>query len=66
MSALSHLIGKEIDWKKVSIFTYRELKNGKPACSRPCIACMALIKDLGIKNIYYIDESGNFVKERVL
>ena len=66
MSALSHLIGKEIDWKKVSIFTYRELKNGEPACSRPCIACMALIKDLGIKNIYYIDESGNFVKERVL
>ena len=66
MGALSHLIGKEIDWKKVSIFTYRELKNGEPACSRPCIACMTLIKDLGIKNIYFIDESGNYAKEKIL
>ena len=66
MGALSHLIGKEIDWKKASIFTYRELKNGKPACSRPCIACMTFIKDLGINNIYYIYEFGNFIKEKVL
>ena len=66
MSALSHLIGKEIDWKRISIFTYRELKNGKPACSRPCIACMTLIKDLGIKNIYFIDENGNYAKEKIL
>ena len=66
MSALPHLIEKEIDWKKVSIFTYRELKNGKPACSRPCVTCMTLIKDLGIKNIYFIDENGNYAKGKVL
>lgn len=67
ISALSHLIGKEIDWKRVSIFTYRELKKTKKkACSRPCKACMALIKDLGIKNIYFIDENGNYAKEKVL
>lgn len=66
IGALSHLIGKNIDWKNVSIFTYRELKNGKKACSRPCPACRKLIVDLGIKNIYYIDESGKYVKEKIL
>lgn len=66
IGALSHLIGKEIDWSNVSIFTYRELKNGKRACSRPCVACMSLIKDLGIKNIYFIDENGNYTKEKTL
>lgn len=66
IAALSPLIGKEIDWKKVSIFIYRELKNGKIACSKPCAACSKLIKDLGIKNIYYIDEFGKYCKERVL
>lgn len=66
-SALSHLIGKEIEWDKVSIFCYREFKNSeKRACCRPCAACMKLIKDLGIKNIYYIDENGNYIKERTL
>ena len=66
IAALSPLIGKEIEWSKVSIFTYRELKNGKHACSRPCPACSRLIRDLGIKNVYYVDENGNFVKERYI
>lgn len=66
INALSRLIGKEINWERVSIFVYRELKSGKKACSRPCCACLKLIKDLGIKNIYYIDEYGNYCKERVL
>ena len=66
IAALSPLIGKEIEWNKVSIFTYRELKNGKRACSRPCPACSRLIRDLGIKNVYYVDENGNFVKERYI
>jgi deoxycytidylate deaminase len=65
--ALSRLIGKnEIDWTKVSIYIYREKNDGLPACSRPCPACMKLIKDLNIKNIYFIDENNNFCKERSL
>ena len=66
IDALSPLIGKHIDWKKVSIFVYRELKNGKRTCSRPCIACRTLIKKLGIKNIYFIDEQGQYCKEKNL
>lgn len=63
--ALSSLIGKPIKWNYVSIYTYREA-NGVKACSRPCEACERLIKDLGIKNIYYIDIEGNYCKESVL
>lgn len=67
VSALNHLIGKkDIDWNNVSIYVYREWKDGSPACSRPCVACSKLIKDLGIKNIYFIDEEGNYCKERTL
>ena len=65
-SALSPLIGKEIEWDKVSIYTYRELKNGKRGCSKPCEACSKLIKELGIKTVYYIDEDGDFIKERFI
>lgn len=66
ISALSPLIGKEIEWDKVSIYTYRELKNGKRGCSKPCEACSKLIKELGIKTVYYIDEDGDFIKERFI
>ena len=66
ISALSPLIGKEIEWDKVSIYTYRELKNGKRGCSKPCPACSKLIKELGIKTVYYIDEDGVFIKERFI
>ena len=66
ISALSPLIGKEIEWDKVSIYTYRELKNGKRGCSKPCEACSKLIKELGIKTVYYVDEDGDFVKERFI
>ena len=66
IDALSPLIGKEIDWSRVSIYIYRELKNGTPACSRPCEACMRLIKDLGIHDIYFIDEKGNYAHEKVI
>lgn len=66
INALSRLIGKEIKWDKVSIFIYRELKNGSRACARPCVACMQLIRDLGIKNIYYTNEFGEYCKEKVI
>lgn len=54
-----------IDWSAVSVYVYREHKNGTPAISKPCLACFNLIKDLGIKTIYYINEHGQKVKERL-
>lgn len=66
VSALAPLIGKDVDWNRTSIFIYREHKDGHPACSRPCAACHALIHDLGVKEIYFIDEESNYIKERIL
>ena len=66
ISALSPLIGKEIDWGNVSVYVYREKKNGERGCSRPCAACAKLIHDLGIKNIYFINEFGDYTKEKTL
>ena len=63
--ALSLVMNKDIDWKRVSIYTYRETKDGMPACSRPCIACSNLINDLGISTIYYINKKGEETKERL-
>lgn len=64
IAALSPLINKkDIDWAHTSIYIYRELKDGSPSCARPCAACAKLIRQLGIKNVYYSDWNGNFIKE---
>lgn len=52
----------DINWNKVSIFVYREYKNGNIAPARPCPACMKAITDIGIKNIYYTDR-GKYIHE---
>lgn len=41
-----------------SIYVYRETKNGRLANSRPCSACVKMIKDYNIKKIYYTTEDG--------
>lgn len=59
ISALLPLLNnKDIDFSKVKIFTYREKADHSLGKSRPCKSCMALIKDLGIKHIYYTTDDG--------
>ena len=59
VSALLPLINnKDIDFSKVKLFTYREKQDHTLGKSRPCKSCMALIKDLGIKHIYYTTDDG--------
>ena len=55
--------GDSIDWSKVYIYLYREYKNGKLGPSRPCQACMAMLKELQVKKICYTTEDG-FVEEK--
>lgn len=55
--------GDSIDWTKVHIYLYREYKDGTLAPSRPCPACMALLKELNIKKIFYTTEDG-YVEEK--
>lgn len=59
MAALIPLHNLDIDWNKVSVFTYRKKNNhSKMGLSRPCPSCMAYIKSLGIKDIYYSTDNG--------
>ena len=48
----------DIKWDKVVIFVYREMLDGSIGMARPCESCMAYIKDMGIKNIYYTTNDG--------
>lgn len=48
----------DIDFSKANLFIYREWKNGVKAMAKPCAACMAFIKKLGIKDIYYTTNDG--------
>lgn len=55
--------GDSIDWTKVHIYLYREYKDGHIGPSRPCESCLTLIKELGIRKIYYTTEDG-YVEEK--
>jgi tRNA(Arg) A34 adenosine deaminase TadA len=56
--ALQKIKYLDIDFSKVKLFIYREFTNGNLAMCRPCPACMAAAKAMGIKNIYYTTEDG--------
>ena len=65
LSALKKIRWLDIDFSKVEVYTYRELKNGKMALSRPCESCMVFIKQLGIERICYTTPDG-FAEERLI
>lgn len=48
----------DIDWRKVDVFVYRIKKDGSKGMSRPCPACEALLKQQGVKKIYYSTDNG--------
>lgn len=62
--ALNKIKFLDVDFSKVEVYIYRELKNGKKALARPCPSCMQKIKDLGIKKIYYTTPDG-VAEERI-
>ena len=62
IDCISKIQYMDIKWDKVKIFVYREMLDGSIGMARPCPACMAYIKDMGIKNIYYTTGDG-FVHE---
>ena len=47
-----------IDFKHVTVYIYRELKNGQMAIAKPCKACEQCLRDLGIVKICYTDYDG--------
>ena len=55
--------GDSIDWTKVHIYLYREYKDGRLGPSRCCASCLAMLKELGVKKIFYTTEDG-YVEEK--
>ena len=49
---------KHLDLSGASIYVYREDKYGNLAMCCPCKACLKLIKEVGIKVIYYTSTDG--------
>ena len=58
IAALSKVKYLDIEWSKVHIYVYRELKDGHIAMSKPCAACLSAIKKMGIKHIHYTSDDG--------
>lgn len=60
LMSVPYVVGKEVDWSKVGVYVYR-ICNGKPGghgCAKPCPACMGLLRDYGIRDIFYTDDNG--------
>lgn len=64
VSALNKIKYMDIDFPKVSIYVWRNYSDKSPAMARPCPACMAMIREMGIKDIYYTG-NGSLVYERI-
>lgn len=54
----------DINFSKVKLYIYRIRKDQPFGLARPCLSCMAAIKDLGVKDIYYTTNDG-YVHERL-
>ena len=64
ISCINQIKHLEINFSKVKLYIYR-IRNDQPyGMSRPCPSCMAAIKDLGIRDIYYTTNDG-YVYERL-
>lgn len=61
INQLKHL---DINFAKVKLYIYRLRKDRPYGMARPCPSCMAAIKDLGIRDIYYTTDDG-YVFERL-
>lgn len=55
LNSIRHL---NINFSKAKLYIYRIRKDQPFGLARPCPSCMAAIKDLGIKEIYYTTNDG--------
>ena len=58
ISCLNSIRHFDINFRKVKLYIYRIRKDQPFGLSRPCPSCMAAIKDLGIRDIYYTTNDG--------
>ena len=65
VSCLTKAKDLDIDWGRASLFICRIKKDGSRGLSRPCSGCQALIRNMGIKNVYYTTNDNGWCFERM-
>lgn len=55
---LNQIRNLNINFLKVKLYIYRIRRDQPFGLARPCPSCMAAIRDLGIRNIYYTTNNG--------
>ena len=55
----------DIDFSRVSLYIYRQYKSGDLGMARPCESCINLMRDLGIRDVYYTGDS-SYIKEEII
>ena len=58
ISCLNSIRHLDINFSKVKLYIYRIRYDQEHGLSRPCPSCMAAIRDLGIRDIYYTTNDG--------
>ena len=58
ISCINQIKNQNINFSKVRLYIYRIRKDQPFGLSRPCPSCMAAIRDLGIRDIYYTTNDG--------
>ena len=64
ISCLNQIKHLNINFSKVKLYIYRIRKDQPFGMARPCPSCMAAIKDLGIRDVYYTTNDG-YVYEKL-
>ena len=58
INCINSIKNLDINFSKVKLYIYRIRKDQPYGLAKPCPSCMAAIKDLGIRDIYYTSNDG--------
>ena len=58
IDCINSIRGMDIAFSKVKLYIYRICQDRPHGLARPCPSCMAAIRDLGIREIYYTTDEG--------
>ena len=58
ISCINQIKHLNINFSKVKLYIYRIRKDQPYGMARPCPSCMAAIRDLGIRDIFYTTKEG--------
>lgn len=58
INCLNQLRHFDLNFTKVRLYIYRIRRDQPLGLSRPCPSCMAAIRDLGIRDVYYTTNDG--------